>query len=133
MTSDRNDPLTRRFVLAWRTPLVALLAALAMSSVSANDDLLHRALGIEATLYGYPKSALLDLEGLLARADAGPKDVRRFVYALYGQAMVLAGKAPAAAALADRLEAEAAKVQDPSGLATARLIRSAIESSAGDA
>src|SRR5712691_2830949 len=127
------DLLAGLFHGAWRTPLVALLASLAMSAASANDEWVHRALEIEAALYGYPHSALLDLEGLVPRADAAPKEARRFVYSLYGQAMVLAGKAPAAAELADRLEAEVTKTQDLPGLATARLIRSTIESSAGDA
>ena len=133
MTADRNDLLAGFFRWAWRTPLVALFASLAVSAASTNDELVHRALEIEAALYGHPQSALLDLEGLVPRADVAPKDARRFVYALYGQAMVLAGKAPAAAELADRLEAEATKAQDLPGLATARLIRSTIESSAGDA
>jgi diguanylate cyclase (GGDEF)-like protein len=133
MTIGRNDPLTRRFHWAWRALLVVLFASLAESVASANDELIHRALGIEAALYGYPQTGLLDLEALVPRADVAPKDVRIFVYSLYGQAMVQAGKPPAAAELADRLEAEATKEQDLPGLATARLIRSAIESSAGAA
>src|SRR5438876_6120091 len=93
MTDDRNDLLAGFFRWAWRTPLVALFASLAVSAASTNDELVHRALEIEAALYGHPQSALLDLEGLVPRADVAPKDARRFVYALYGQAMVLAGKA----------------------------------------
>ena len=133
MTTARNDLLDRLLPWLWRTSLVALLAVLAMSAASANDELVHRALGIEAALYGYPETALRDLEALIPRADVAPGDVRRFVYALYGQAMVLAGKAPAAAGLADRLEAEANTAQDLPGLAVAQLIRSTIESSAGAA
>ena len=78
------DLLAGLFHGAWRTPLVALLASLAMSAASANDELVHRALEIEAALYGYPQSALLDLEGLVPRADVAPKDARRFVSSLYG-------------------------------------------------
>jgi diguanylate cyclase (GGDEF)-like protein len=133
MTIGRNNLLAGLFRWSWRTPLAALLALFAMSAASANDELVHRALEIDAALYGYPQRALLDLEGLVPRADVAPREARRFVYSLYGQAMVLAGKAPAAAELADRLEAEATKAQDLPELATARLIRSAIESSAGDA
>jgi hypothetical protein len=103
MTTRRNDLLAGLFHRWWRMPLVALLASLAISTASANDELVHRALGIEATLYGYPQRALLDLEQLVPRADVAPGDTRRFVYSLYGQAMVLAGKAPAAAELADRV------------------------------
>ena len=118
---------------AWLSALITLLGFLGISTVSASDDLLRRALAIEASLYGYPQKALVDLEALLPRANAGPSETRRLVYGLYGQAMVLAGKAAASADLADQLEEDAKRVQDSLELATARLIRSTIESSEGDA
>ena len=117
---------------AWPTAIVMLAASVPMSATWASDELVHRALGIEASLNGYPQRALLDLEGLIPRAGGAPAETRRFVYALYGQAMVFAGKGAAAAELASRLEEDAHRVQDLPGLATARLIRSTIESSAGD-
>ena len=58
---------------------------------------------------------------------------RRYVYALYGQAMVAAGKNAEALALADRLEREAADPPDDLLRATARLVRATAEWLAGDA
>ncbi|MFO1314054.1 MAG: GGDEF domain-containing protein [Burkholderiales bacterium] len=92
-----------------------------------------RARGLETTLQGFPQRTLNELESLLPRADAAPARERRYVYALYGQARVLTGYAPDAADLADRLAGEAAGTRDPASLATALLIRSAIESTTGDA
>ena len=125
--------LTGAVYRAFLTLAVALAAQLTASSTLADDELLHRALGIEAAVYGYPQRSVADLAALITRADSAPALERRFVYALYGQAMVLAGKTAAAAELADKLEAEATPVHDGPGLATALLIRSTIESFGGDA
>jgi diguanylate cyclase (GGDEF)-like protein len=121
------------FILrAGLTAIIALLGSAMMPTASASDDLSHGALAVEAALSGHPKKALLDLEALLPRADAAPGETRRLVYGLYGQAMVLSGKPAAAAELANRMEEDAKSVQDFPGLATARLIRSTVESSHGD-
>jgi diguanylate cyclase (GGDEF)-like protein len=121
------------FPRGWLTPLVALAASILVSAASASDDLVHRALGVEAALYGHPQRALLDLQSLIPRADAAPGETRRLVYGLYGQALVLTDEAAVAAELANRMEEDAKAVQDYPGLATARLIRSTVESSYGDA
>jgi diguanylate cyclase (GGDEF)-like protein len=117
---------------AWLVALLALFASIAAPAALVDDDVARRALAIEPALYGYPERAMLDLAALTSRADVAPAGSRILVYALYGQAMVLARKTAEAAALADRLEANASQAHDPAGLAVARLIRSRIESSAGD-
>ena len=109
---------------------VALLSAF---GAHADDELAKRAHGLEAALYGYPQRTLTELVTLLPRADSAPAGERRYVYAIYGQAHVLTGNAADAADLADRLSDEAARTHDPASLASALLIRSAIESSTGDA
>lgn len=117
---------------SWLAVLLATIVSTAVCAAPAGDDVAHRALAIEASLYGYPQRALLDLKALMPRADASSPESRRLVYGLYGQAMVLAGETARAAELADRLESEATREKDSSGLAVSRLIRSAIESSIGD-
>jgi diguanylate cyclase (GGDEF)-like protein len=113
--------------------IVALVALLSAFGVHADDELMQRAHGLEASLNGYPQRTLAELATLLPRADAAPAAERRYVYALYGQARVLTGNAPDAAELADRLADESARAHDPGAQAAALLIRSAIESSTGDA
>jgi diguanylate cyclase (GGDEF)-like protein len=117
----------------WLTLAVALAAWLAATGARADDELLQRALSIEAALYGFPQRALVELSPLLAAADSAPAAERWFVYALYGQALVLSGRMEQAEDLAGRLEAQAAKTNEPPERATALLIRSTIESSAGSA
>jgi diguanylate cyclase (GGDEF)-like protein len=117
---------------AWVAVLLAVLASTAAYATPAGDDVAHRALAIEATLYGYPQRALLDLKALMPRAEAASPDSRRLVYGLYGRAMVLAGETSQAADLANGVESEATKANDSSSLAVSRLIRAAIESSIGD-
>ena len=112
--------------------IVALAALLSAFGASADDELMKRAHGLEAALNGYPQRTLTELVTLLPRAEAAPAGERRYVYAIYGQARVLAGNTADAAELADRLADEAASAHDPASLATALLIRSAIESSTGD-
>ena len=88
---------------------------------------------IEAQLYGYPKRAQTELAALVARADDAPGPERRHVYALYGQALVAAGRTADAWPLADRLEREAADPPDDLLRATALLVRATAEWLAGDA
>ncbi len=113
--------------------IVAVVALATALGAHADDELMTRARGLEATLQGFPQRTLADLEALLPRADAAPARERRYVYALYGQARVLTGDTPDAADLADRLAGEAGRTNDPATAAAALLIRSAIESTTGDA
>ena len=117
----------------WLTRLVSLAALAFSTSAVADADLTQRALAIEATLYGYPKRSLEELAALAPRADAASLRERRFVYGLYGVALVLAGNPSAAADLADRLEAKANAQNDAASLAVALLVRSTYEASVGDA
>lgn len=94
---------------------------------------MKRVHGLEATLNGFPQRTLTELVTLLARADAAPTAERRYAYAIYAQARVLSGDTANAADLANRLADEADRTHDPASLAAALLIRSAIESSTGDA
>ena len=112
-----------------------VLGALAAPRALAGpaDSPYAQAREIEGYLFGYPKRAQEELFALLARADASPPIERRYVYALYGQAIAAAGKHADALALADRLEREAGQTSDKALLATARLVRSAAEWLAGDA
>ena len=99
----------------------------------ADGELRERALGLEATLAGFPQRTLAELETLAPTADGAPAAERRIVYTLLGQARVQVGNTADAAELADRLEAQAARTNDPLERASALLVRATIESSAGDA
>jgi diguanylate cyclase (GGDEF)-like protein len=105
----------------------------AAPSADAADTTLAQAREIEAQLFGYPKRAQTDLAALVARADTASAMERRYVYALYGQAMVAAGRNAEALAFADRLEREAGDPSDDLLFATARLVRGTAEWRAGDA
>ena len=87
---------------------------------------------IEAYLPGHPKRAIVEISTLLATQDIAPS-TRRALVAMQGQALVLAGRVADAQSYSDRLEAEARAGSDPLGLATALLVRSAVQSSIGDA
>ncbi|MFO1305045.1 MAG: diguanylate cyclase [Burkholderiales bacterium] len=87
---------------------------------------------MEPGLTGFPQRTAAELANLLPRFDALPVADRVLVQAMYGQALVAAGRNAEAAALADRLGEEAAKTREPIQLAAAPLIRSLIELSAGD-
>ncbi len=113
--------------------IVAFVALLGAFGANADDELVKRVNGLEAALNGFPQRTLAELVTLLPRADAAPARERRYVYAIYGQARVLSGDTADAAELADRLADEANRAHDPAGSAAALLIRSAIESSSGDA
>jgi diguanylate cyclase (GGDEF)-like protein len=125
----------RRVAAGW--PIIGLLAAfvalpLPPARAAADSDFTRRANEIEAYLPGHPKRALADIAALLPRADTRPDDRRRLL-ALQGQALVLSGQIAQAQAFADRIEDEAHTSSEPLGLATALLIRSAIQGSIGDA
>ena len=117
------------------TCVVTLVALAIAATASADGDLLGRALRIEASLYGNPQRSMEELSALVTRADSDSVSAseRRLVYGLYGQAMVLAGRADAARDLASRLQKKATSEHDPLGFAVALLIRSTVESSVGDA
>jgi diguanylate cyclase (GGDEF)-like protein len=102
-------------------------------AASADDELVRKVRGLEAALNGFPQRTLAEIVTLLPRADAAPPQERRYVYSILGQARVLTGNADGAANLADRLADEANLTHDQAASAVALLIRSAIESSAGDA
>ena len=111
----------------------ALGAVFAAATAAAADTTLAQAREIEAQLYGYPRRAQADLAALVARIGTVSATERRYVYALYGQAMVAAGQKAEALAFADRLEREAANPPDDLLFATARLVRGTAEWLAGDA
>ena len=120
-----------RAIAATGFALCALIAAAAPAN--PGESAYTQAREIERYLYGYPKRAQEELAALLARADASPGTERRYVYALYGQAIIASGNHAEALALADRLEREARDSSDNPILATARLIRATAERMAGDA
>jgi diguanylate cyclase (GGDEF)-like protein len=105
----------------------------AVPGADAAETVLAQAREIEAQLYGHPKRAQADLAALVERADGASGMERRYVWALYGQALVAAGKTTEALALADRLEREASNPQDDLLRATALLVRGTVEWRAGDA
>jgi len=105
----------------------------AAPSADAADTTLAQPPEIEAQLSGFPKRALEDLAELAARIGTASAMERRYVYALYGQAMVATGRNAEALALVDRLEREAGDPPDDLLFATARLLRGAVEWRTGDA
>ncbi len=111
--------------------LSALIAA--TPRADAADSIRAQANGIETYIMGYPKRAQAELAALLARAGTASPAERRYLNALYGQALVAAGQRPDALALADRLEREAHAGSDNLLLATAQLVRATMERLAGDA
>ena len=112
---------------------VGLLATfVAAPAVAAAEETLPRPRDIETYLYAYPKRALTELATLVARAGDIPAPERRYLYALYGQSMVAAGRNADAVELAEHLEREAGARRDELTLATARLIRANSESLGGD-
>jgi diguanylate cyclase (GGDEF)-like protein len=118
---------------SWVTWGVAAVVWLCASPALADGELRQRALAQEASLSGFPQRTLAELEELLPTADAAPAMDRRMIHTLHGQAKVLVGRTVDASELADDLEAQAAAAQDPLGRAASLIIRSTMESSAGDA
>jgi hypothetical protein len=111
---------------------VLLLCAPQPGNAAVEAEVFRRAAEVEAYLPGHPKRALVEIPPLLASQDVAAS-TRRQLIAMQGQALVLAGRIAEAHAFADRLEAEARVGPDPLGLATALLVRSALQSSIGDA
>jgi diguanylate cyclase (GGDEF)-like protein len=112
---------------------VALCVAFAASPALAAEPILAQAREIEAQLFGFPRRAATELAPLVARAADAPGPERRYVYALYGQALVATGRSAEALALAERIEREAASAPDDLLRASARLVRGTAEWLAGDA
>ncbi len=105
----------------------------AAHAAHGEESISRQARKIETRLYGYPKEAQADLAALVAGIDSATATERRYIYALYGQAMVASGRTAEALALADRLEREAADPRDTLLRATAMLVRGTAEWLAGDA
>ena len=121
---------------AARNALVLILLAVAtvgFVAAASADDLARRTQEIEAYLAGHPERALAELNRLASRANAEPASEQRFVVdTLRGQAMVVAGRKADALALATRLETDAQVSGLKLPLAAALLVRSSVQSSAGD-
>jgi len=132
-TTCRQSLLAGAALRRCLTRAVTVAALAFAASAVAESELLTRALGIEASLYGNPRRSLDELAALAPRADSAPASERRFIYGLYGQAMVLAGNADAADDLVNRLQGKATSEHDSPTVAVALLIRSTLESSVGDA
>ncbi len=112
---------------------MALCVAFVGSPALAAEPILAQAREIESQLFGFPRRAATELAPLVARAADAPGPQRRYVYALYGQALVATGRTAEALALADRIEREAASASDDLLRASARLVRGTAEWLAGDA
>ncbi|MEP7329170.1 MAG: hypothetical protein ABI777_08145, partial [Betaproteobacteria bacterium] len=122
----------RKAIHALGVAAIALMTPVGATAANADDTIERRALTIEAALTGFPQRSAAELVQLIRDIDVGSPGDKRLVYGLFGQARVLSGDPKAAALLADQLEMEATSKSDLPGRATALLIRSAIESSAGD-
>jgi tetratricopeptide (TPR) repeat protein len=123
----------RRHRIAFFAAAFALLSAMPGPATGAADaESARRATEIEAYLPAHPRRALIEIPPLLAAADTAPATQRQLL-AMQGQAFVLSGRIVDAQVLSDRLESEARVTSDPRGLATALLVRSAVQSSIGDA
>ena len=125
-------PRTRGAVAAFALALCATFASLPCAAAN-DDELLHRARDIEVNLLGFPKRALTELDALVPQARAVTGSPRRFIEALYGQALVHSGRIDSALQLADKLESEGWAGHDDALVAIALLIRSSVQSWAGDA
>ncbi len=103
-----------------------------VSPAGADPDTAARAQQIEIYASGHPKRAVLELAELVPRAGVGKASDRLLVRALLGQALVLAGRATEALALAGEMEDEALTTSDSPSLAAALLVRSSVQSTTGD-
>ncbi len=134
-------PRTCGAAAAFRAGVLARLAALLLCAMfvalpcaaAADDELVHQGREIEVNLLAFPQRALTDLETLLPQARAVTGNTRRFIEALYGQALVHSGRIDSALQLADKLESEGWGGHDDALVAIALLIRSSVQSWAGDA
>ena len=118
----------------WRIAALALCAALvALPCAAATDvDLQRRGREIEANLMGFPNQALAELDALLPQTRTADADTRRFIVALHGQALVQSGRKDSALQQADKIESEGWASHDDALAAIALLIRSSVQSWAGD-
>ena len=112
--------------------VLLLLAASCLGVAHADDEVVRKARSLEPGLTGFPQRTVTELAGLLPRVEMMPVADRVMIEAMYGQALVAAGRNAEAAAWADRMAEEAARSRDPRQLALSPLIRSTIEMSAGD-
>ncbi|MFO1413909.1 MAG: diguanylate cyclase [Burkholderiales bacterium] len=96
------------------------------------DDLLPTVQRLEAALHGFPQRTADELAALLPRAEAAPAETRRYVHAVYGEALVSSGDTLRAATFALAMGENASRAHDDNGVAAALLIRSAIEAKTGD-
>jgi diguanylate cyclase (GGDEF)-like protein len=92
---------------------------------------IDRALALERDLPGYPERAASALAVALPPAQSAPVAERVLLDVLDGQAKVTSGEIDAAVEVAERLDAEAARRFDPGVRAASLLVRSAIETAAG--
>ena len=113
--------------------MLAFLVCVPPPANAADEpEAIRRVAEVEAYLPGYPKRALVEIPTLLA-SQVVAASTRGQLIAMQGHALVLAGRVAEAHAFADRLEAEARAGADPLTLATALLVRSALQSAIGDA
>ncbi len=125
-------PPVSGWTLAIAGAALCLAAIVGSPTALAAEPILAQAHEIEAQLSGFPRRAEADLAALIAREDEASGPERRYVFALYGQALVAAGRTVEALALADRFEREAANPPDDLLRASARLVRGTVEWRAGD-
>ncbi|MFO1312808.1 MAG: tetratricopeptide repeat-containing diguanylate cyclase [Burkholderiales bacterium] len=116
----------------WAKLVPLFLAVSCVTVAHAEDDWTRKARALEPSLAGFPHRTVSELAALLARSEGAPAADRVLLHAMYGQALVAAGRNADAAALADRVDEEARRTHDPRQLAVASLIRGTIELSAGD-
>ena len=114
------------------TLFVLWLALLLGPSLAAAQAVGVRAAEIEVSLNAFPKRSLTELAALARDADSATASERRFVYLLYGQAMVASGMNADAVAFAERMERDARSRADELWLATAQLVHGRVESQSGD-
>jgi diguanylate cyclase (GGDEF)-like protein len=127
----------RRAAAGFRFGLAALALCATFATLpcaaATDDELLRRGHEIEVNLLAFPKRALTDLDALVPQARTTTGGARRFIEALYGQALVQSGRLDSALQLADKLETEGWAAHDDALVAIALLIRSSVQSWAGDA
>jgi diguanylate cyclase (GGDEF)-like protein len=118
---------------AFRLTFVAVgIVAAATTGLANTIDVHRRSIEIESYLFGFPTRALSDLEELAPDVERTSPAERHYYEALYGQALVAAGKGAAALQFADKLEREARHRDDNVSLAVAALVRGYVEVLSGE-
>jgi diguanylate cyclase (GGDEF)-like protein len=112
--------------------IAAIAFGLAGTAAADPSEVSQRAGGIEAYLSGHPEQAQREIDELLAHPGATLRETE-YLTALSGRALVTAGRVADAGRLADRLERESQRDGSREALATALLVRSALQSSTGNA